>query len=270
MTETPGIEMIEAREYVFIKRKIFNLTGVDLSCYKTPQVQRRLKTYLIRSGYTDWHRFFRDIQNDSLAVSNLKDYLTINVSSFFRDTEKFDYLRDTILPELLHGHRKLRIWSAGCSKGHEPYSLAMMLSEATGLYRQHYILATDIDRSALNHTEAGGPYTEEEVSKLPPSFLERYFRLADDGYYVIDKLPRRLTIRYQNLLSDPFEDNFDLIVCRNVVIYFTTEVKERLYRRFHQSLRQGGILFVGGTEVIPRVTDVGFETAGISFYRRNA
>ncbi|HET91786.1 MAG TPA: protein-glutamate O-methyltransferase CheR [Chloroflexi bacterium] len=262
--------MIEAREYIFIKHKILTLTGVDLNCYKTPQVQRRLKTYLIRSGQTDWHRFFRDIRDDPTAVSKLKDYLTINVSSFFRDTDKFDYLQDTILPELLRGHRQLRVWSAGCSKGHEPYSLAMMLSEATGFYHQHYILATDIDRSALDHTEAGGPYTEEEVSKLPPSLLERYFRRADDGYYVIDRLPRQLTVRYQNLLSDPFEEAFDLIVCRNVVIYFTTEVKERLYRRFHQALRSGGILFVGGTEVIPKATDLGLETAGISFYRRRA
>jgi chemotaxis protein methyltransferase CheR len=262
--------MIEAREYTFIKHKILNLTGVDLNCYKTPQVQRRLKTYLVRSGHPNWHRFFQAVQNDLQAVNRLKDYLTINVSSFFRDTEKFDHLRASILPELTRGHPKLNVWSAGCSNGHEPYSLAILLAEATGFYRQHRILATDIDRSALDRTQAGGPYTAEEVSQVNTALLDRYFRAADGGYYVIKGMRRRLTVKYQNLLSDPFETRFDLIVCRNVVIYFTAEVKDRLYRRFHAALRPGGVLFVGGTEVVSRSNDMGFEAAGISFYRRKA
>jgi chemotaxis protein methyltransferase CheR len=262
--------MIEAREYTFIKQKVLNLTGVDLNCYKTPQVQRRLKTYLVRSGQPNWHKFFQAVQNDPIAVSKLKDYLTINVSSFFRDSEKFDYLREAILPELTRGHPRLRVWSAGCSHGHEPYSLAILLAEATGFYRQHEILATDIDQSALDRTRAGGPYTSDEVSKVEPPLLNRYFRAADSGYYLIEGLRRRLTVRYQNLLSDPFEREFDLIVCRNVVIYFTAEVKNRLYRRFCEALRPGGMLFVGGTEVVPKATEMGLETAGISFYRRRA
>jgi chemotaxis protein methyltransferase CheR len=261
-------EMMEAREYTFIKHKVLKLTGVDLNCYKTPQVQRRLKTYLVRSGQPDWHRFFRAIQNDPTAVSKLKDYLTINVSSFFRDSEKFDYLRNTILPELTRGRPRLRVWSAGCSHGHEPYSLAILLAEATGFYRRHEILATDIDRSALDRTQAGGPYTADEVSKVDPALLDRYFRATDSGYHLIESMRRRLTVRYQNLLSDPFEREFDLIVCRNVVIYFTADVKDRLYTRFYQALRPGGILFVGGTEVVSKASEIGFETAGISFYHR--
>lgn len=263
-------EMIEAREYTFIKRKVLNLTGVDLNCYKTPQVQRRLKTYLVRSGQVNWHKFFQAVQNDPMAVSKLKDYLTINVSSFFRDSEKFDYLRGAILPELTRGHHRLRVWSAGCSHGHEPYSLTILLAEATGFYRKHEILATDIDRSALDRTQAGGPYTADEVSKVDPALLNRYFRATDSGYYLIESLRRRLTVRYQNLLSDPFEREFDLIVCRNVVIYFTAEVKDRLYKCFYKALRPGGILFVGGTEVVSKASEIGFETAGISFYRRRA
>jgi chemotaxis protein methyltransferase CheR len=264
---------MEPREYIYIKRKVLNLTGVDLDCYKTPQVQRRLKTYLVRSGYPNWHIFFRNVQNDPAAISKLKDYLTINVSSFFRDTEKFEYLQNSILPDLLRGHIKLRVWSAGCSHGHEPYSLAIMLAEVTGFYRQHYILGTDIDRSALERAQAGGPYTDEEISKVPPPLLERYFTRdsgndRDDGYYIIKSLQRRMSFRYQNLLADPFEHEFDLIVCRNVVIYFTAEVKNRLYRHFYQALRPGGMLFVGGTEIVPKASELGFETAGISFYRR--
>ncbi|MDY7080030.1 MAG: protein-glutamate O-methyltransferase CheR [Chloroflexota bacterium] len=259
---------MEEREYIFIKHKVLNLTGVDLNCYKAPQVQRRLKTYLVRSGYTDWHKFFHGVQNDPAGIDKLKDYLTINVSSFFRDTEKFDYLRAFILPDLLRDHPKLSVWSAGCSHGHEPYSLAILLAEATGFYRQHHILATDIDHSALERAQAGGPYSAEEVTRVSRPLLERYFKAHQDGYYVIDIMRRRLTFRYQNLLAEPFERGFDLIVCRNVVIYFTAEVKNRLYGRFYNALRPGGVLFVGGTEVISQASSLGFETAGISFYRR--
>ena len=273
--------MMEAREYAFVKNKVFGLTGVDLNCYKTPQVQRRLRTYLVRSGCTDWHVFFRDVAGDSTEIDKLKDYLTINVSSFFRDAEKFEYLQSTILPELMRGRPKLRVWSAGCSHGHEPYSLNMILAETTGFYRQHYILATDIDRSALERAQAGGPYSDEEVAKAPQPLLDRYFRhysgdARDDdscsaraaGYYVIENLRRKVTFRYQNLLADRFESGFDLIVCRNVVIYFTAEVKDRLYKRFYDALRPGGVLFVGGTEIVTKASTLRLETAGISFYRR--
>lgn len=260
---------MEAREYIFIKRKVLNLTGVDLNCYKTPQVQRRLKTYLVRSGQPNWPTLFRAIENDPAALSKFKDYLTINVSSFFRDADKFEYLQRSILPELLHGHPKLHVWSAGCSHGHEPYSLAIMLAEATGRYHLHQILATDIDRSALERAQAGGPYPADEVASMPPHLLNRYFRTHEDGYRVIESLRRMVTFRYHNLLADPFEGGYDLIVCRNVVIYFTAQVKDRLYTRFHDALRPGGMLFVGGTEVVSRASSIGLESAGISFYRRN-
>jgi len=249
---------------------VLTLTGVDLNCYKAPQVQRRLRTYLLRSGYPNWPSLFRSIQDDESELNKLKDYLTINVTSFFRDTDKFDYLADTILPELLSSSRKLRIWSAGCSNGHEPYTLAIMLSEASGIYNRHSILATDIDRSALAKAEAGGPYTTEEISKVPSELLSRYFKADGDIYYTNEILRRSITFRYHNLLADPFEQNLDLIVCRNVVIYFQADAKRRLYQRFAGSLRPGGILFVGGTEVVPKALDLGLEMAGISFYRRQA
>jgi SAM-dependent methyltransferase len=135
---------------------------------------------------------------------------------------------------------------------------------------QHRILATDLDRSVLERARAGGPYAAGEVASVPPVLLHRYFTLRADGYYVVEGLRRQVDFRQHNLLSDSFGSSFDLIVCRNVVIYFTNEAKDRLYRRFCQALRPGGVLFVGGTEIIPKASDIGFETAGISFYRRTA
>lgn len=255
-------------EYNYVKRKILALTGVDLNGYKSPQMQRRLDSFLQRSGHPTWQSYFSNIGHDAAAIGKLRDYLTINVSSFFRDTKKYDHLREVILPELLARHATLRIWSAGCSRGHEPYSLALLLAEMTGSYRQHYLLATDIDHSALAWAQAGGPYLDDEVANLPPMWLERYFTMRDKSYFVTDSLRRRITFRQHNLLADPFEEDFDLIICRNVVIYFTAEAKDQLYPQFHRSLRPGGILFVGGTEIVSQATDIGFEMAGISFYRR--
>lgn len=259
---------MEEYEYNFIKRKVLRLTGVDLSNYKSTQVKRRLGAYLARSNHLTWPTFFRAIQHDQVELGKLKDYLTINVSSFFRDPEKFEYLRESILPELLRGRPRLRVWSAGCSHGHEPYSLAIMLARVTGLYCRHFILATDIDRSALERAQAGGPYKAEEVVNVPPPMLRRYFRARDDGYRVIEGLRRKVTFRHHDLLAEPFESEFDLIICRNVVIYFKAEVKQRLYQRFHDALRPEGVLFLGGTEIMSKAPDIGFETLGMSIYRR--
>jgi len=260
---------MRAQEYDFIKHKVRKLIGMDLNFYKSAQMQRRLKTYLLRSGHANWANFFRAIQSDPTGLGKLRDYLTINVTAFFRDPQKFERLRTFILPELLRERPRLRVWSAGCSQGHEPYSLAMLLVQASGLDSRHLILGTDIDHSALVRARAGGPYPADSVAKTSPSWLHRYFEMRDDGYHVTDELRRKVTFRHHDLSRDPFQKGFDLIVCRNVVIYFTREIKERLYRRFHSALRPGGVLFVGGTEVMSKTASQGFEMVDISFYRRN-
>lgn len=259
---------MDAQQYNFIKHKVRKLMDIDLNSYKSSQMQRRLSTYLLRSGHATWPALFRAIQDDPLALGKLKDYLTINVSSFFRDPEKFVSLQESILPDLLRQSPRLRVWSAGCSRGHEPYSLAILLAEMTGFYCRHFILATDLDRSALQWAQAGGPYSADNVANVSPLLLKRYFRTHDDGYYVLEKLQRKVTFQQHNLLADSFESGLDLIVCRNVVIYFTPEIKDLLYKSFHDALRPGGVLFVGGTEVLSKASTQGFDMVGISFYRR--
>jgi chemotaxis protein methyltransferase CheR len=260
---------MDTNEYNYIKREVMTLTSIDLNFYKDAQMQRRLNTYLLRSGKPSWRSYFNDIRKDPAEVRKLKDYLTINVSSFFRDVEKYDYLREKIFPELLKTRQQLRIWSAGCSRGQEPYTMAMMLVELTGAFRRHTILATDLDRSVLDAAKAGGPYTDDDVAHVPQALYDRSFRQAEGKHWIKDDLRKRITFKQHNLLADSFETNFDLIVCRNVVIYFTAPVKDKLYQNFYQALRKGGIMFVGGTEIVPKASDKGFETAGISFYRRN-
>ncbi len=265
---------MQEQEYTYLKHKILKLTGVDLACYKSEQMQRRLQAYLLRSGFPTWFALFRAIQNDPEAIGHLRDYLTINVSYFFRDPEKYKCLQGSILPELARGRLSLRVWSAGCSRGHEPYSLAILLNEVVGAYRPHQIIATDIDRSALEWAQAGGPYSAEEVAAVPAPWLERYFSAQEDGYWATRSLRRRITFCEHNLLAKSFvlpesgAGGYDLIVCRNVVIYFTNEGKDQLYQHLYDALRPGGVLFVGGTEIISKAHEIGLEAIEMSFYRR--
>jgi chemotaxis protein methyltransferase CheR len=259
---------MEPWEYSYIQRKLLKLTGIDLSCYKSAQMGRRLTAYLARSGQSSWPRFFRAIEHDSAEIAKLEEYLTINVSSFFRDHERYQHLQTAILPALLRERPNLRVWSAGCSRGHEPYSLAILLAEIAGSYQRHQILGTDIDRAVLEAATAGGPYLPSEVAAVPEKLRSQYMRAEHGSYWVTRQLQQQVLFRRHDLLADPFGSAFDLIICRNVVIYFTSEVKDRLYRRFRDALRPGGVLFVGGTEIVSCAADLGLQLAGPSFYRR--
>ena len=242
------------REYAFIKRRVKELTAIDLSNYKTRQMQRRLKALIARSGFSSWKEYLR--------------YLTINVSRFFRDTKKWTYLANRVMPALLKERHRLRIWSAGCSHGAEAYTLAIILDELQRGVAGHYILATDIDSAMLSKARQGGPYSREDIEDLNKIRLLKYLEKRDGAYWVPPSLRSKVKFRHHDLLNDPFERSFDLIVCRNVVIYFIDETKKELYSRFAASLRKGGILFVGGTEIIPTIPGLPLHSMAISFYRR--
>lgn len=263
------MEQIDPTEYRYVQQEVMRLTGVNLDYYKGSQMQRRLRAYLNRSGHATWQSFFPELAANGEKLDVFRDYLTINVSSFFRDVEKYEHLKQTVLPMLLKARPRLRVWSAGCSRGQEPYTLAMLLAEVSGSFKRHEIIATDVDRSALAKAREGGPYIAADVENVPPAMLKKHFTQEGSDYRVAADLRRRVVFRQHNLLEDPFESDLDLIVCRNVVIYFTAPVKEQLYQRFYQALRPGGILFVGGTEIVPKASSIGYQVVGISFYRRD-
>jgi len=252
-------------EYRYVMRQIRHLTGIDLACYKAPQMQRRLGVLLVRSGHATWRSYFEAAGADPRSLGALRDYLTINVSSFFRDAAKYAQLRRDIIPSLLEARANIRIWSAGCSRGQEPYTLAMILSEMAS--RRHALMATDIDEGALTIARNGGPYPESEIT-VEASLQKKYLSKRADGWWVGPSLRRRIKFDTHNLLGPAYATDLDLIVCRNVVIYFSAEVKIALYKRFSQSLRPGGVLFLGATELIPKDGGVDLERAGISFYRK--
>ncbi len=259
--------MTATAEYAFLRHEVLKLIGVDLDSYKSEQMQRRLATFLLRSGHPSWPAFFSALHRDPALLGKLRDALTINVTSFFRDGDKFRYLQESVLPALIQGRPMLQVWSAGCSHGQEPYSLAMLLAAMQG-YSRYRILATDIDHDALDRARAGGPYSKEDVAGVSPLLMSRYLTCREGGYWVADELRRRIDFRAHNLLTDAVSQSYDLVVCRNVVIYFTADAKDRLYRRFHDALRPGGVLFVGATEFIPRAQEMGLKMISTCFFQR--
>jgi len=256
-------------EYTIIGRRIEQLYGIDLNCYKSPQMKRRLDAYLLRVKASSWPEYLRRLDDDPRERQRFKDYLTINVTSFFRDADKFEAFRREILPKLLSSTRTLNIWSAGCSEGPEAYTLAILLDSAAPGQRLR-LWATDIDPVALAKAKAGGPYTADAVSGVPSMFLARYFTPVPGGYHVKPSLQKNISFQEHNLLRDPIRDRFDLIVCRNVIIYFTEEAKTALFERFSQALRPDGVLFIGATETIalPLARQLQLEPVRVSFYRR--
>lgn len=257
---------MEPLEFTEFKQKAGHLVGIDLDLYKSQQMDRRLHSLMSLWEVTSYDEYYRILLTNPIRLKEFIDKLTINVSEFFRNSDRFDVLRDKIIPELLTKDAPLRIWSAGCSNGAEPYSVAIILRELTGA-RPHYILGTDIDAQILNKAVAG-IYHPNEVRAVQPDILEKYFDFDGKAYAFNREIAADVHFKVHNLLKDDFEKNFDLIICRNVVIYFTEQAKNTLYHRFWDSLKNDGYLFVGGTEPLLNSKKFGFDTTLTGFYRK--
>ena len=172
-----------------------------------------------------------------------------------------------MIPELLNNNSHLRIWSAGCSNGAEPYSVALIVQELGAVDRVE-IFGTDIDQVILAKAREG-VYEYNDLKNLPPQLVAKYFTFKNNRYYLIDTVKSMVEFLTHNLLKDPFLSSFDLIICRNVVIYFTEEAKKVLYQKIYDSLKPGGYLLVGGTEPLLNYKKLGFISNSASFYQKS-
>lgn len=255
-------------DYTGFIQNIKKSTGIDLAQYKEAQMKRRLTTLRNKNGFLTFDAFFSAMQANKSLFYEFLDKMTINVSEFWRNPNRWEVLRDTVLPSLSSGKSRLRVWSAACSTGEEPYTLSMILADM-GLLQNTYLLATDIDEGALAKA-AEGLYLDRSLKDVPQDVARRYFTPEGAVFRFDKKLKAAVTFKKQNMLLDPFEENFDLIVCRNVMIYFTEKAKHDLYHKFAKALRPGGILFVGSTEQIFSPSQYGLEPADTFFYRKKA
>lgn len=248
--------------YALFKRR----AGLDLDLYKANQLQRRIVSMIESKGCKSLAEFGSFVMANAGNTEWFLDRLAINVSELFRNPEKWAEMECVFLPMLTKQSRQLKIWSAGCSYGAEAHTLAAILDK--NFPGSHRIIGTDIDTAALNQAKEGR-FSANDVRCVPPAYKE-YFCAQDGDYLADQRLKKYLTFQKGNLLGDRFETGFDLIMCRNVVIYFTEEAKDELYEKFFRSLKPGGILFVGSTERISRSEEIGFQTAKPFYYQKPA
>lgn len=258
--------MTVEQDWEEFKGKLKRKTEIDLDLYKAPQMQRRIMNLAKRNGYDSYSGYFDHVVADKDDFAAFIEYLTINVSEFFRTPDKFAKLETDVIPDLLKRSSKLNIWSAGCSIGAEPYSLAMIMKDMTP-NTKHRILASDLDIEILAKAKQG-VYNANELKAMSDDRKRRYFKMDGDKYAVSPEIKSCIEFKRHNLLKDDFETGFDLILCRNVVIYFTEEAKDQLYANFLKALKPGGILFVGATEAILNFRKLGYTSYQPFFYQR--
>lgn len=243
-----------------------NLSRIDLTAYKRPQMERRINSFMRSAGAGDYKSFLDMIKVDAPLYRKFLEHITINVSEFFRNSNHWDILENQILPMLLKERKEIKVWSAGCSTGEEPYSLAMIFKEKR-IPLADKILATDIDQEVLNRA-VQGIYSSKASQGIPPLYLNRYFLQEGDQYRAKEEIRSMISFKRHDLLRDSFARNFDLILCRNVVIYFTEDTKTRLYQRFTEALNSGGVLFIGSTEQIFQARELGLKSVATFFYQK--
>ena len=241
-------------------------TGLDLHLYKANQMQRRIASMATNQGCKSLAEFWGWVSASPSNIEHFMDRLAINVSELFRNPEKWAEMENTVLPMLLKTSSRLKVWSAGCSYGAEAHTLAMILRHK--FPGNHQIIGTDIDMAALAQAKQG-TFSDDDVRYVPAEY-RRFVEKAETGWVADKGLKQMLSFHKQNILLDRFDSNFDLIMCRNVVIYFTDEAKDQLYTRFAQSLKPGGVLFVGSTERVANSDSIGLATVRPFFYQRQA
>lgn len=254
-------------DYEVFKKQIFTLTRIDLNAYKEKQMRRRIDSLINKHGIKSYNDYVAAIKADKNLFEEFVNYLTINVSEFYRNPEQWNILENEILPALMTKTKTLKIWSAACSTGDEPYSLVMMLSRHMPLSNIK-IIATDIDKQVLAKAKEG-VYNVKSLKTLPEDLKKKYITQVNEyTYKVADEIKRCVDFKQHNLLLDLYPSDCDLIVCRNVLIYFTEEAKLEIYKKFNASLKKDGVLFVGSTEQIIQANTLGYATAKSFFYRK--
>jgi chemotaxis protein methyltransferase CheR len=232
----------------------------------------RIREYLEEKGMRDGGELARQIRGSSTEYEALLERLLTQETSFFRYPEVYDALEKTILPEVQErkfwdNPRTLRFWSAGCSTGEEPYSIAITLCEALKFVEawEIEILATDISRRALRHAERGA-YAKRSLETLPPARLENYFTSAKHGYQVRPRIRRMISFVQMNLVESLYVGKVDCIFCMNVLMYFSEPRRLAILRRFYDALEPGGYFLLGHSETLSH-SSVQFEPVTLGGYR---
>ncbi len=256
-----------AYDYEYFKKEILKLTTIDLNAYKEKQMKRRIDTLISKHKIVGYDKYVQVLRQDKERFEEFVNYITINVSEFYRNPDQWEMLDKQIIPELISKFGKnLKIWSAACSTGDEPYSLVMAFSRHIPL-NQIKIIATDLDKQVIAKAKVG-LYNAKSIVGVPEDFKNKYFTQVGPSYKISDEIKARVEFREHNLIKDTYPSDCNLIVCRNVLIYFTEEAKDEVFVKFQKNLKPGGILFIGSTEQIINYRDIGYQRKSSFFYEK--
>jgi len=253
---------ITDKEFKQLADYIYVNYGIYLKEEKRSLVMGRLFNILIQNNFRNFSEYFNYVISDRTgkAADTLIEKITTNHTFFMREADHFDFFKDKVLPYLASTvkDKDLRIWSAGCSSGEEPYTLAMIIDEFFGKEKMFWntkILATDISGKVLESAKEG-VYSNDEIATLPAAWRLKYFKNIDcENSVIVDKIKEEVIYRKFNLMDRtfPFKRKFHVIFCRNVMIYFDAESRKELARKFYDLTEHGGYLFIGHSESLNRL-----------------
>ena len=255
-------------KYEEFKNDVLKLTKIDLNFYKEKQMRRRIDTLATKNGATSYDEYVAMLKKDREKFEQFVNFLTINVSEFYRNPDQWKMMDEKVIPKLLKEQKRpIKIWSAACSTGDEPYSLAMAFSKHIPL-SDIKILATDIDKQVIAHAKVG-LYNEKSIASVPADLKKKFFTKVGNSYQISDEIKKCVTFKEHNLLKDVYPKDYDFILCRNVVIYFTDEAKDMIYKNLYQTLKNHGVLFIGSTEQISNYKQLGFDRMSSFYFEKN-
>ena len=263
----PKHDLVAADDYVAFCQGLRKLCGIDLSQYKRPQMERRLRSFFARLGYAKLTDSLDRLKGDQQLLDDLLDRVTINVSQLWRHPDQWLRLEGGLLEDLAANGR-VQAWSAGCSYGAESYTLAALCSQAIPNVPVR-ILGTDIDQRMVARAKTG-VFTVEDARSAPASAMERWFERTPTGWLAKQSLRAMTHFEVGDLLKlQPPASSYELIMCRNTVIYFADQIRDELHARLAHALRPGGVLVIGGTERVTDATSLGLATIHPFIYRKS-
>jgi chemotaxis protein methyltransferase CheR len=265
------------KNFDIIRQFVTENTGIVLTDAKKDMVYGRLTKRLRKGPYTNFDDFTKAIiEGDEEEQDVLINAITTNLTAFFRENHHFEFLANTAIPKLLAANKyskRIRIWSAGCSTGEEPYSIAMVLRESIPNIEEWdvKVLATDLDANVIAQGQSG-IYREDRIEGLSDERKKRWFKRgkgAHEGYVKVSpELQKLISFKRLNLLQQwPMKGPFDLMFCRNVIIYFDKNTQKTLFKRYFSILEADAYLFIGHSETLHKVSD-DFESLGKTIYQR--
>lgn len=254
-------------DYGAFCRAARRLTGVDLGQYRREQTERRIRALARRRGANSLVEYVVLLRRSQEEREIFRDRVTINVSQLWRNPEHWSFLASEVLPRLAARRGTTRAWSAGCSYGAEPYTLAMLWREVNGR-RPVTILGTDIDEASIGRARMG-TFSDEDVRDVPPDVRQRWLeRRADGAWHVAADLRRHVRFEVADIFAAPEPGSHDLVLCRNVVIYMTPERRDLVHRLLVRALEPGGYLMVGATERVSKAASLGLQPIHPFIYRK--